>query len=84
MQSRWTLFRDDAGRPQSLLVVNNDARSPQFGETQFLHTQQTASLAALADVMARELRSAIEPVMLISQLLRVRTQSGAPPVAGFS
>jgi two-component system, cell cycle sensor histidine kinase and response regulator CckA len=74
VQSRWTLFRDDAGRPQSLLVVNTDARNVQLNEAQFLRAQQTASLATLADVMARELRAAVEPVLLVSQLLRVRTQ----------
>lgn len=78
VQSRWTLFRDDAGRPQSLLVVNTDARNLQLNEAQFLRAQQTASLATLADVMARELRAAVEPVLLVSQLLRVRTQAGSP------
>lgn len=78
VQSRWTLFRDDAGRPQSLLVVNTDARNLQLNEAQFLRAQQAASLAALADVMARELRAAVEPVLLASQLLRVRTQADIP------
>lgn len=78
VQSRWTLFRDDAGRPQSLLVVNTDARNLQLNEAQFFRSQQAASLATLADVMARELRAAVEPVLLASQLLRVRTQSETP------
>ncbi len=78
VHSRWTLFRDDAGRAQSLLVVNTDARNLQHNEAQFLRAQQAASLAALADVMARELRAAVEPVLLASQLLRVRTHADAP------
>lgn len=77
VQSRWTLFRDDAGRPQSVLVVNTDARNLQHNEAQFLHAQQSASLATLADALACELRSAIEPMLLASQLLRVRTQADA-------
>ena len=77
VQSRWTLFRDEVGRPQSLLIVNTDARDLLLNESQFLRAQQTASIATLADVMARELRSAVEPVLLVSQLLRVRTQAGA-------
>jgi PAS domain S-box-containing protein len=78
VQSRWTLFRDEVGRPQSLLVVNTDARSLQFNEAQFLRAQQAASLATLADVLARELRAAVEPMLLVSQLLRVRTPAGQP------
>ncbi|MBI5799551.1 MAG: response regulator [Verrucomicrobia bacterium] len=78
VQSRWTLFRDDAGRPQSLLVVNTDARNLQLNEAQFLRAQQAASLAALADALARDLRAAVEPVLLASQMLRVRTQADAP------
>lgn len=78
VQSRWTLFRDDAGRPQSLLVVSTDARNLQLNEAQFLRAQQTASLATLSDVLARELRATIEPVLLASQLLRVRTQTDSP------
>lgn len=75
VQSRWTLFRDDAGRPQSLLVVNTDAQNLQVNEAQFLRTQQAASLATLADAMARELHAAIEPMLLSSQLLRLRTRA---------
>ena len=75
VQSRWTLFRDDSGRPQSLLVVNTDARNLQLNEAQFLEAQHNASLATLADTLARELRAAVEPVLLASQLLRVRTQA---------
>lgn len=78
VQSRWTLFRDDAGRPQSLLVVNSDARNLQLNEVQFLHAQQAASLVTLGDVMARELRAAIEPMLLASQLLRVRAHEATP------
>jgi signal transduction histidine kinase/CheY-like chemotaxis protein len=78
VQSRWTLFRDDAGRAQSLLVVNTDARNLQMSEAQFLHHQQTSSLVALADVMARELRAAVEPMLLASQLLRVRLHTDSP------
>ena len=75
VQSRWTLFRDDAGRPQSLLVVNTDAENLQVNEAQFLQRQQAASLATLADAMARELHAAIEPMLLSSQLLRLRTRA---------
>ncbi|MFA6545501.1 MAG: response regulator [Limisphaerales bacterium] len=75
VQSRWTLFRDAAARPQSLLVVNTAAGSLQLNEAQFLRAQQAASLAALGDVMARELRAAVEPMLLASQLLRVRTEA---------
>ncbi len=78
VQSRWTLFRDANNRPQSLLVVNTDARNLQLNEAQFLRAQQAASLAVLADAMARELRAAVEPVLLASQLLRVRTQTDTP------
>ncbi len=74
VQSRWALFRDEAGRPQSLLVVNTDARNVQLNEAQFLRTQQAASMATLSDVLARELRAAVEPVLLVSQLLRVRNE----------
>ncbi len=78
VQSRWTLFRDDAGRPQSLLVVSSDALNLQLNEAQFLRAQQAASLATLSDVLARELRATIEPLLLASQLLRVRTQTDSP------
>lgn len=78
VQSRWTLFRDEAGRPQSLLVVNTDARNLQFNEAVFLRAQQAASLATLSDVLARELHAAVEPLLLASQLLRVRHQADLP------
>lgn len=74
VQSRWTLFRDDEGRAQSLLVVSTEARNAQLNEAQFLRAQHAASLGTLAEVMARELRAAVEPVLLVSQLLQVRMQ----------
>ncbi len=74
VQSRWTLFRDAANKPQSMLVVNTDARSQQLSEAEFIRVQHAASLEALADTLARDLRNAVEPILLSSQLLRLRAQ----------
>lgn len=66
VQSRWTLFRDASAKPQSMLVVNTDARSQLLGEGEFKRAQHVASLEVLADTLARDLQTIVEPLLLSS------------------
>ena len=79
VQSRWTLFRDASAKPQSMLVVNTDRRSQSLGEGEFKRAQHVASLEVLADTLARDLQTVAEPLLLSSQLLRLRGRNQDAP-----
>ena len=72
VQSRWTLVNDDHGKPKSLLIINTDVTDRKLGEGQFLRAQRLESLGALASGIAHDLNNMLAPIILASQLLRLR------------
>ncbi len=71
VESRWTLMRDSAGAPQSLLVVNTDITEKKQLESQFYRAQRLESLGRLASGIAHDLNNVLTPVLAIAQLLRL-------------
>ncbi|MBL9126367.1 MAG: PAS domain S-box protein, partial [Verrucomicrobiales bacterium] len=76
VQSRWTLIRDAAGNPRSILSINTDITEKKRLEAQFLRAQRMQTVGDLAGGMAHDLNNALSPVLLGSQLLR-RDESDA-------
>jgi PAS domain S-box-containing protein len=52
VESRWTLVKDEAGNPRSILSVDTDITEQKLLETQFLRTQRLESLGTLAGGIA--------------------------------
>jgi PAS domain S-box-containing protein len=71
--SRWTLIRDDAGRPRGLLLINSDITEKKLLEAQFLRTQRMNTVGTLAGGMAHDLNNALAPILMGVQLLRRKT-----------
>jgi PAS domain S-box-containing protein len=69
VQSRWTLVRDDAGHPRSILSVDTDITDKQMLEQQFLRAQRLESLGTLASGIAHDLNNVLTPIMGAAQLL---------------
>ncbi|MGI8936190.1 MAG: PAS domain S-box protein [Phormidesmis sp.] len=69
--SRWTLMRDPAGHPQSLLEVNTDITEKKKLEAQFYQAQRLESLGQLASGIAHDLGNVLTPILGIAQLLRI-------------
>lgn len=69
--SRWTLVRDQIGRPQSLLEVNTDITEKKQLEAQFYQAQRLESLGRLAGGIAHDLGNILTPILGIAQLLRL-------------
>ena len=74
VQSRWTLVKDSDGKPKSQLIINTDVTDKKMNEGQFLRSQRLESLGALASGIAHDLNNMLAPIILASQLLRMRVE----------
>ncbi|MEQ2005238.1 MAG: PAS domain S-box protein [Limisphaerales bacterium] len=71
VNSRWTLVRDDAGQPASVLVINTDITEKKRLENQFLRSQRMDSIGTLAGGVAHDLNNILSPIMMSAPLLRM-------------
>lgn len=67
--SRWTLLRDDKGRPKSILAENTEITQKKLLETQLLRTQRLESIGTLAGGIAHDLNNVLAPILMSVQLL---------------
>jgi len=72
VESRMTLIRDSAGNPKSILSINSDIREKKQLATQMLRTQRLESIGTLAGGVAHDLNNALAPILMISELMRMR------------
>ena len=72
VSSRWTLLRDEAGEPKSILVINSDITEHKQLEAQFLRAQRLESIGTLAGGIAHDLNNALGPIITALDLLRMR------------
>ena len=70
VESRWTLIRDDSGRPVSILQINTDVTEKKRMEEQFLRVQRMETMGSLAGSIAHDLNNALAPVLMGIQLLQ--------------
>ncbi|MGD1864941.1 MAG: PAS domain S-box protein [Phormidesmis sp.] len=77
--SRWTLVRDETGRPQSFLEVNTDITEKKQLEAQFYQAQRLESLGQLAGGVAHDLGNILTPILGIAQLLRISLKDLSEP-----
>ncbi|MDB6005461.1 MAG: multi-sensor hybrid histidine kinase, partial [Prosthecobacter sp.] len=72
VEARWTLIRDEAGHPKSLLTINTDISARKQLEQQFLRTQRMESIGTLAGGIAHDLNNVLAPIMMSIDMLRMR------------
>lgn len=68
--SRWTLVRDEAGQPRSILAINTDVTQQKLLEQQFLRAQRMESIGTLAGGIAHDLNNVLAPIMMSIELLK--------------
>jgi len=72
VKSRWTLVRDNEGKPKSILIINSDITENKKLESQLLRAQRMESIGTLAGGIAHDLNNVLTPMMLSLQLLKER------------
>ena len=70
--SRWTLLRDDAGRPKAVLAIYSDVTEKKHLESQYLRAQRMESIGMLAGGIAHDLNNVLAPIVMATQLLQLR------------
>lgn len=70
VESRWTLVRDESGRPAAQLVINTNVTERKKLEAQFLRAQRMETIGALAGGIAHDLNNALAPILMGVELLR--------------
>jgi PAS domain S-box-containing protein len=70
IEGRWTLVRDEAGKPKSILAINTDITERKKLEAQFLRAQRMESIGTLAGGIAHDLNNLLAPVTMGVDLLK--------------
>ena len=73
--SRWSLVRDKAGNPKSILTVDTDITEKKQLEAQFLRAQRLDSLGILASGVAHDLNNILTPILGVAQLLPIKVKN---------
>jgi PAS domain S-box-containing protein len=69
VDSRWTLIRQQAQHPQSILVVSTNITERKQTEFQRQRAQRFESISTVASGMAHNLNNALAPILMTIQLL---------------
>jgi PAS domain S-box-containing protein len=71
VECRWTLVRDEAGTPRSILAINTDVTEKRKIEHQLLRAQRMESIGTLAGGIAHDLNNVLAPVIMATDLLKL-------------
>lgn len=72
VESRWTLVRDNVGRPRSVLAINTDVTERKRLESHFLRAQRMESIGNLVGGIAHDLGNLLVPILLGVKVLSSR------------
>lgn len=70
VESRWTLVRDNHGKPRSILFINTDITERKKLQMQFLRAQRMESIGTLASGIAHDLNNVLSPILIAVDYLR--------------
>ncbi len=72
VMGRRNLLRDEEGRPRSILNINTDITEKKRLEAELTRTQRLQSIVALAGGIAHDLKNALGPILMASEMLKLR------------
>jgi len=72
VESRWILLRDGSGRPQSILILCEDAEEARLLGEERLRAQRQECIGTLAGGIAHDLNNILQPISIALDLFRSR------------
>jgi PAS domain S-box-containing protein len=69
VESRWSVVRDDEGKPITLFSVNTDVTEARSQRESMFNAQRMESLGTLASGIAHDLNNVLAPILMSAQLL---------------
>ncbi|PSB16614.1 PAS domain S-box protein [Phormidesmis priestleyi ULC007] len=75
VESRWTLVRDEAGQPKSILTVDTNITEKKLLEAQFFRAQRLESIGTLASGISHDLNNILTPILAAAQLLPLKLKN---------
>ena len=69
IEARWTLIRDNEGRPKSVLAINTDITERKKIEAQFMRAQRMEGIGTLAGGIAHDRNNILAPIMMSIDIL---------------
>jgi PAS domain S-box-containing protein len=75
VEARWTLIRDQEGRPKSVLAINTDITEKKKIEAQFMRAQRMESIGTLAGGIAHDLNNILAPIMMSIDILKTTSDN---------
>ena len=76
VEASWTLIRDNAGNPKSVLAINTDVTEKKQIEAQYMRAQRMESLGTLAGGIAHDLNNILAPIMMSIDILKQMSPEG--------
>lgn len=84
VEGRWSLVRDVAGVPRSILAINTDVTERRRMEAHLLRTQRLESIGTLASGITHDLNNVLAPILLsIEELHRKDLDADAREILGI-
>ena len=74
VESRWTLVRDDRGKPDYYLVIITDITEKRKAEEQLLRAQRMESIGTLAGGIAHDLNNVLSPILMAVEMLQLKNR----------
>ena len=74
VESRWTLVRDDRGKPDYYLVIITDITEKRRVEEQLLRAQRMESIGTLAGGIAHDLNNVLSPILMAVEMLQLKNR----------
>ncbi|WP_369815979.1 PAS domain S-box protein [Anabaena sp. CA = ATCC 33047] len=72
VESRWTLVRDEEGKPKSILSVNTNISQKKQLEARLMRSQRLETIGTLASGIVHDLNNILAPILMSVQLLQMK------------
>ena len=74
VEVRYTLVRDEDGKPKSIFAIHTDITERKKLEAQLLRVQRMESIGTLASGIAHDLNNVLSPILMAIELLSEKVQ----------